>query len=369
MKAQTAPRVGIIDALAAGLSLTSRRLWLMIVPVAIDIALWLAPRLSVEALLARWLVAWEALLTVVYTPAQLAALGDMLTISRDAIAQMGQQSDIGLALTGGWLSPTSALAPVQANRLLLVSDGVLAPLGLGLQLPGMTALIRASSGAIEMGSGVAVVLVAVVLWLVAQLLATAYLRWAAVSLDGAVVGRGKDDRQAASAAIHIEPVTFSRLFLRFLGLSLLLGIVLMIVRVPLAMLTAFAMLSGGSGAALLFILSGSLTLWLTMSLLVSVFFTSDALLLDGQGLLGGIWRSLIVVRSSNLRTLGFVLLINLLMLGARAVWGLIGGTPVGVAAAILGNGYLVTGMVLASMIYYDGLRREWQAVAAGQVSK
>lgn len=367
MKAQPAPRIGIIDALAAGLSFTSKRPWLMIIPVAIDVVLWLMPRLSIEQLLRRLLLAWDALLAAVYTPTQLAALGDMLSFSHDAVAQMGSQTDVAMALTSGWLAPTSALASVQANRLLLVSDGVLAPVGLGLRLSGALPLARASE-AIEIGSLIGVILLGVAFWLAAQALAAYYLRWVVVSLDGIIVGHGEDDSRTAPRPISVAKTPYPRLFGRLLGLSLLLGVVLAFLRVPLAVVTALAVMSGSSGTALLFVLSGGITLWLTLSFLVSMFLASDAILLDGQGLWQSILRSFILARASGLRTLGFVVLINVLMLGARAVWGLIGQTPLGSAAAILGNGYLVTAMVLASLIFYHGLHREWQAAVASKAS-
>ena len=50
-------------------------------------------------------------------------------------------------------------------------------------------------------------------------------------------------------------------------------------------------------------------------------------------------------------------LINLILLGFRAVWGLLGQTPIGAIAAIVGNGYLVTAMLFAVYAFYVELRR------------
>ncbi len=339
----------------------------MIIPVAIDVALWLMPRLSVEKLLARVVIAWNALVKAVYTPSQLAALGDAFGYFQDSMAQLGQQVNLAMAVTTGWLAPTSALASVQANRLLLISDGVLAPLGIGLHLPGAAPLGQAA-GAIEINSVWGAVAVAVGLWLLAQVLATLFLSRAALSLNGAVVGQGKEGGLAAPAPIEVVRSPFLRLFGRLLVLNLVLVAILWLLRIPLAAVTALAMVSSQPFIAFVFAVVGGLTLWLTLSFLVSMFLASDVMLMDGWGLWSSIWRGFIMARASGMRTLGFVVLINLLMLGARAVWGIIGQTLVGTVVAILGNGFLVTGMVLASMIYYDGLRREWQAVAASRAS-
>ncbi len=364
-KTQIIPRVGIIDALTAGLSLASRRLWLMIIPVAVDVALWLMPRLSVETLLARLLTGWDALVKAVYTPSQLAELGDTISYFRDSAAELSQQVNLAAALTTGWLAPTSALASAQSNRLLLISDGVLAPLGIGLHLPGASP-VGQTTGAIEIASVWGAVMVVVALWLVAQVLAAFFLSRAALSLNGTVVGHGEKERLTAPAPIEVVRSPFLRLFGRLLVLNLLLFVVLWLLRIPLAGVTALAMVSSQSFTAFLFAVVGGLTLWLTLSFLVSIFLASDVLLMDGQGVWPSIWRSIVLARSSGMRTLGFVILVNLLMLGARAVWGIIGQTPTGTVVAILGNGFLVTAMVLASMIYTDGLRREWRAVAASR---
>jgi hypothetical protein len=164
-------------------------------------------------------------------------------------------------------------------------------------------------------------------------------------------------------------VPLRRLFIRLLGLGLLLGTGLLLLRLPLAAVTALTMMTNSTASALAFVISGGMTLWLTMSFLISMFFASDALALDGKGLWASIWHSFLLTRHSGLRTLGFVILVNLLALGARAVWGLIGQAPLGAAVAILGNAYLATGIILASIIYYDGLRREWQASVAVKVEK
>ncbi|MGQ9489900.1 MAG: hypothetical protein ACUVS6_04130 [Anaerolineae bacterium] len=365
MQKQTADHLGIVDALAAGLNLAGRRLWLMIIPVAVDLALWLGPHLSINRLVQQLLVAWEALLQATYTPAQLAILGDALNAFREVASQAAQHLNIATGLTAGWLAPTSALLSAQANRLLLVSDSVLAPIGLSLQLSG-AAPSAPLPRTLEINNLALVIGVGVGLWLIAQVLATLYLRWAAASLNGVVVQPGEDKKQSKQPRIQIAPAPFWPLFVRFAGLSLLLALLLGALRLPLATATAMTLMTGSTGAAFLFALSGGLTLWLTFSLLISMFFASEAMLLDGQGFLAGMWRSMILVRLNGLRTLAFVLLVNLLMLGARAVWGLIGRTPLGVVAAILGNGYLVTAMVLATMIYYDDLRRRVQATPAGE---
>ena len=81
-------------------------------------------------------------------------------------------------------------------------------------------------------------------------------------------------------------------------------------------------------------------------------------------------QSLILARSNGFKVLGLAAVVNLLMLGARAVWGFLGGNPVGAALAIIVNSYLATAMVIGIYVYYRDIRRQWQAAQVSrQVNK
>ena len=74
MKSEAIPRTGIVDALGAGLTEAARRPWLWIVPIVVDLILWLAPRLSITQVTTQAISAWRALLSLVYAPDQVAAV-------------------------------------------------------------------------------------------------------------------------------------------------------------------------------------------------------------------------------------------------------------------------------------------------------
>lgn len=354
MKQEVIQPIGVIDALTAGINLALRYPWPLAIPVAIDLLLWLAPQLSVGALLQRLFDGWEATLRAFYPPASLATINEALTVGREAVAQVSVHSNLAIALTGNWLAAPSALTDMQASRLKLVSDGVLAPVGLGLNLPSIAAA-PARLPALEVGSAGLALLLLVSFWLISQVVAAAYVRWAAQGLTSPVghsvlhaLGRG-----ASNAQVGLFPLT-----LRFTGLTLVMGIALFILRLPLALVTALMLFSGGTGVSLVFVFSGGLTLWLTLWLLLAFFFATEALVLDGQPLWPSLWQSLVLVRLNGARVMGLVILVNLIMLGFRAVWGLIGQTPVGGAVAILGNAFLGTAMLYAIFIYYISLRAQ-----------
>lgn len=343
----------MIDALTAGLNQAARRPFLFILPAILDIALWLAPRLSVEQFLARALTAWEAIFRAVYTPTQMAAMGDMLTLARELVGEVGTELNLAAVAVGGWLAPPSALTAPQASRLVLISDGVLAPLGFSLRLPNVAPF---DAGAVvEINSGWAVAAIVVGLWLAGQALTAVYLRWIAASHLAEV--QAVAPKAAEPPAMPVLPALWP-LTIRFVALSLVLGAFVLALRLPLAVVASLAMVTGGAGGGFLFALSGGLTLWLTLWFLLSFFFVGEVLLLDGQSLWRSLWRGLILVRRNSFRVLGFVTLANVVLLGFRAIWGFVGQTPVGALGAIVGNAYLATGMVLAAFSYYRTLRQQ-----------
>ena len=100
-----------------------------------------------------------------------------------------------------------------------------------------------------------------------------------------------------------------------------------------------------------------MTLWALMWLLTSLFFVSEAMVLEGRPFWASLLDSYHLTRRHALRAFSLVALINLILLGFRAVWGLLGQTPIGAIAAIVGNGYLVTAMLFAVYAFYAELRR------------
>jgi hypothetical protein len=296
---------------------------------------------------------WENLARQVYAPGQLAQMADMLAAMRNTLTQFGDQLNLADVFTGSWLGAPSAMATATSTRLTFISDMVLAQAGLTLNLPHM-APAPWRSATVEIGSWWAVIVLVVVGWLVSQLLAAFYLRW--IAHDWRNPGQA-DDFWAGSSG-------FLSLAVRVTMLCLILGMLVFLLRLPLGVVMALMVLSGSSVMTTLTIFVGGMMLWLLMWFLASFFFAGEAVILDRQPLLKGIWQSLVLVRLNGWTTLGLVVVINVVLFGFRAVWGLIGRTPAGAAVAIVGNAYLATGMLLGVFTYYDELRRRWQVQLA-----
>lgn len=374
MKSEAIPRTSIIDALSTGLAEAARRPWLWIVPIVVDLVLWLAPRLSITGLTTRLMGAWAGLLPMIYTPDQMAAAQEGIDLVTTGMVEMAKTVNLGAMLTAGWVTAPSALTEVQATRYLMFTDGVLAPVGLGLQVKPLGSSPWQGLP-IEIGSVLGVVAVLLGLWLISQLLTALYFRMIATALPtlparSAAEKSIADPVQPASNNQSAATDGWLRLTGRFAILSLFATIGAFMLRLPLVLVTALALFSGGGAASFLFVLGGGITLWLTMWFLSSLFFVGDALAFDRMPLWPSFMQSLILVRGSGFRVLGLALIINLLMLGARGLWGLIGSNPAGAVLAVVLNAYLATAMIIGIFVYYQDLRRQWQSAQLGrQLSK
>jgi len=342
-----------VDALTAGLGAALARPWLIAIPAAIDVALWLAPRLTINNLVQQFLLVWEAFFRLGLGANQ-PPTADMVPAVREGMTQLGQGINLAEAITGSWLSMPSAVATIQSPRLTLISDVVMAPFGLGVKLKSVAASPWQRS-AIEINSFWGALLIVVGLWLCGQVIAAFFLRAAARK---PVAARPDPERAAADPFIpHWQGIGgLLSLSARLAVYSVLLMVVVFTLYLPLG-LAILVVTNSGSAAGLLFAITGGMTLWALMWLLTSLFFVSEAMVLDGQPFWASLWDSFHLTRRHALRAFGLVALINLILLGFRAVWGLLGQSSIGAIAAILGNAYLVTAMLLAVYAFYAELRR------------
>jgi hypothetical protein len=299
---------------------------LLIIPAAVDLGLWLGPKLSISTLLKQWSVIWEAFFKSFYTPSQAEAMKEITDLVRGMFDQIGRQVNLATSLTSGWLTAPSAVTDIQATRFKLISDGVLAPVGVSLSLPAMAAPPSGGGFALDIGNLWVALLVVVALWLLGQFLTAVYLWLAARAFLHESSERGKPVvkgsalvlRQggpqspvaphlsegetgpamhppvtatglAAAGALDVFPplvkapdvaaggAEFPTLLGRLLLLNVLLGIAMYLIRLPLGLAGALAVVTGSGLGSALFVLSGGLTLWFTLWFLSSMFFVSESM--------------------------------------------------------------------------------------------
>ena len=358
MKTAQSSSLSIIDALTAGLRAALARPWLIAITAALDLGLWLSPQLAINNLVQRFLVIWEAFFRLGFGTDQASAAA-MITSVRESMTQLGQGVNLADLITSSWFSMPSAVATIQSPRLMLISDVVMAPFGLGVKLKSV-APSPWQGPAIEINSFWVALLIVAGLWLCSQFIAALILRTAA----SAPIPAAPKQQNAAQAEGTDPPVRhwsggrgWLALTLRLAAFSVLLTLVIFCLYLPLSLALLFVTGSAAGGAGMVFAMIGGLTLWMLLWLLTSLFFMSEALIVDGQPFVTSIWASFRLTRQNGLRTLGLIALVNVILLGFRAVWGLAGQTPAGALVAIFGNAYLVTAMLLAVYAYFGELKQ------------
>jgi hypothetical protein len=129
-----------------------------------------------------------------------------------------------------------------------------------------------------------------------------------------------------------------------LGVGLLLG-------APLLLLLGFIALFAQFVAMLGLVLLAGAVLFVGLHL----FFAVNAIFVSDVGPLAAIQRSVGVVRRNLWPSIALVLLTWLILAGMSRVWDLLASnvqSPYGIGLSILGNAYIASGLIAASMIFY-----------------
>ena len=292
-------RRGVIDSVAAGFQLTNRHLPFLLIPAALDLFLWLGPKVSVRPLLDG----------VFGPPPQpLAELGT-------ATAPTAEQ--FAASLTGFNLLGLLALAMPTSRSILITSTE--------------------ESAALTIET-----------WPLA--LALGAVLFSAAVLIGALY------RSAVVQGI-LRPGSWSGddIYRTFVGASLpyvrllliVLGVAVAGMAVASVLVTLINAVIPGAGSLLIMLLTG-FVLWL-----VILFYLSDsAVFVSGYGALASLRASARIVRVFLWPSVGLFFLLRLIGFGMGIIWGLVGDVSVMAIAAIGGNAYIATGLTLAAMVYY-----------------
>lgn len=317
----------IIDALSAGFNLVRRRLWLMLVPVVLDLFLWLGPRISVGPLLQRI----APLLSPPATAALSAADAQTLALSRDALLEAGRSFNMFSLLTNSLLGVPGVMSVAEPAQPVLASP-----------------VVQVSSGWLALGA-------LILLLLASVFIATLYLSLIAQEVTTGTI--------SLKNLLRDVWVCGSRIVV--LGVFLL-GIALVFI-LPMSIVSAVAAVFS-QGLAIMMIGAFSLAaMWVTLAVLIYLFFAVSAIVLNGDGVLQAVRNSVIVVRRNMWSTLGLVVLVNVISMGLGLVWQRMAVASWGAPIGILCNSFVGSGLAAAVFIFYRDryarLQQEVQSAA------
>jgi len=304
--------LGIIDSISAGYRFLGRRVELILIPVLLDLLLWLAPQVSIAPIVTRVADAYTQMAGAAGMPA---GFGELTATTTEMLDLMGESTNLLSGLVSGSLMsvPTiaGALTAPMTRDPLLVSNS-LAALGLWL---GIT--------------------------LLGLLLGVLYME-----LLARVLPLGAAHKSDSAGSLLRNTI---RHFGRVVLYALLMVAIFLVAIVPLsAVLSIFLMLAPALGTTMVAVAGG-----LFFVVFVYLYFVTAAIVLDDAKVLEATGRSIQLVRRNFLPVIGFVALVTMIGLGMGLLLARVAASSPFVAVlAIVLNAWIGTGLTMALLVFY-----------------
>lgn len=340
--------MSVIDSLSKGFRTVHRYWWLILLPVLLDTFLWIGPQASIERLMDRALDQLEA--DVTGLPAE--GMDEWWEGFRQAIAEAVPQYNGFTALRVGALGIPSLMT---WKGMRLGSPSIYETLWI------LFALMADRPDLLVSVQQATFVNVPVwqypnqAVWLLSSVLLTA-----AGTLIGCafliVLSHGlSQEEQTLPFGVRVV-----RLAGRFVLFWILRAVVLVVIGIPFVLLL-FALGALSPALASLFgsIVMGLLT-WLSF---YGIFFVAS-LAIDNVSVWRAIWNSFNVVIRNFWATFGLFLLVNLIGGGLTILWQKLSTGSWWTWIAIVGNAYVGTSLVAASLAFYQDRYERWREMIA-----
>jgi hypothetical protein len=319
---------GVIETLSAGYAAVNRQPWVLLLPILLNVFLWLGPHVSYSPLVGPVVTGateWTRQMALGPRP-----VPDAESISGPELEQARQ-----------WLIARSD--DINGFEALVWS-----PLGLP-NLPSLSTTSDDIAFVNGWGDGVALLGACIGLGLLLGGWFYGGLAVASQNEPGGPLAAGRRVPRAVVDVLGLVGV--------LLGVSILLGL-------PVVMLIGFTALVSPPVALLGSVLLLAGLLYATIHL----FFSVAAIFVSSAGPLQAIQRSVGVVRRHLWPSIALILLTWLILAGMGRVWDLLASylpSPLGVFLGILGNAYVASGLIAAGMVFY--IQRNEPASASGAV--
>lgn len=313
------PPPGVIASLQAGFNVVSNRIVLIIIPVLLNVFLWLGPRVSIGQWYGTILDSWITLLKRNNFPAQeLAVYTDTVPFLMDFMDKLN------------WLGWVRTM-PIGIPALMLDLPRTFpVPTPLGIQN-----VIQLSSIAVIMGS---VLLLTLIGWL----------------------GGGLYFRIVAGASLGEEEagIGLVRAFTQTILLSILWGIGSVIIILPLLLVISLLSAINPLLAQAAFFIILFFMFWL----IVPLFFTPHGIFVRKQNAFASIMSSLRMSRFTLPTSSMFVLSVFLLSRGLSYLWMVPASDSWLLLVGIFGHAFISTTLLAASFVYYRDMNNWLQNV-------
>jgi hypothetical protein len=355
------PPIGVIESLTSGFELVAGKLPLLIIPVLLDLFLWMGPRVSYSEL--AMFIEKEFL------------------IPQLRISNQDQRAEVGASIKyvkdrflSDWLAfdrfympapkmPGVINLPESKGRLFDTFDllafmvFISAPVGWFL----LPVFANRPSGGLPFDFYTTTFSIATPLdWFLCSLIgcSISLLFWGFyVATVGESVKTGKTQLSSIIRVILIIVPQIAVANIVFVSIYLI-GLTVIFIGVT----GVLVMIIGPD--ATLFVIQILGVFALTISLLIGMLlaFTLHGMILNSRHILAAIWDSIRVVQWNMSSTFGLFLLIMIITIAMRYVWILANPSSWVSVAAIGGNAFINTGLMAATFIFFKDRHRYWRAL-------
>jgi len=289
-----------VDSLSAGFGVVNEQPWIILIPVLLDLFFLFGPRVSIAPIVSQ----------IVTQPSFTRAFGADATAPAITFAE--EANLLGLLSPAGVSLPTIVPAMNQASKIARGSFMFLDSAG-GAVLLGIAAILGGS------------------------LLGCVYR---------AILAQQARDGGLSPLGLLREAVVARY---RIIVLVLLLFAAGIVVIFPLAFLAALASLATAAATAVM----TAIVVTVALAAQLYLFFAPDAIFISRVGPIQAIRRSVAVVHAGVWSALTLAILITVILVGTGQVWiALASQASWGLALGIVGNAYIASGLVAASMLFY-----------------
>jgi hypothetical protein len=303
------PPPGIIGSLRTGFDAIAGNVTVILMPLALDLLLWLGPRLSLSGLMKPLLTANFNTLVGTY-----GFNADDLKASLDASSQFLQQFNLLGSLR---------TFPVGISSLMSGTMPTATPWG-------APRILEVASPSQVLGLGM-------VLIVAGWILGAIYFRWVAALATPGIAAENYPGAPRAIFQTVIYAVVWS--------------IIAWVVGVPLSILLLVLMAVNGALAEGVLLLLGFLSMWLV----VPIFFSPHGIFVRRQTALASIQSGFEMTRFTLPTSSLFVLVVFLLGVGLNYLWSRPATDSWLVLIGILGHAFITTALLASSFVYYNNM--------------
>jgi len=337
--------LGIIHSLSSGFDTITKRIWLISIPVLLDIYLGMGPRLSIYPLVKR------ALSIVALPPSASPEELLVLTETKGLLEQASQSFNAFSLLIIRKLGMPSLISPNSWLETLGITLNISSLIT--FQAPEASFLSRPLP-VIEVWSESVLLGLYILLSLVGMLIGCSYL--------GLIAQEVRDNQVNVAHVLRRVWIWWARVAL----IALLIFVGLLMLGVPLLVIVALLSLLSRNLAQLIGNFTIVSSIWVGIWLYIYLFFFVNALILNDTGILRALWNSFSVVRRNFWSTIGLMLLMGLIGAGFSIIWRMLSTSSWGTLLAIVGNAYISSSLAAASLTFYRDRYVAWQEELAGQ---